>query len=174
MWTWPSLSIVKVLIKCLLFLRRDEHEDFKEEMRRLRKLRGKGKPKKGEGKRATKKKWAAYFFVFLEADSIGLYTPSLQRVVNPGRIPLVWSGLSCCFVRSFSVTGVSKWIPSFYCLMFDLLYLSYRRWNSMESQTASQILICDFYVLKQADDNTVSIWEPMTMSFLDSWINNKC
>ncbi|XP_031438253.1 28S ribosomal protein S33, mitochondrial isoform X1 [Clupea harengus] len=35
---------------------RDEHEDFKEEMRRLRKLRGKGKPKKGEGKRATKKK----------------------------------------------------------------------------------------------------------------------
>ncbi|CAN9508046.1 unnamed protein product [Ophioblennius macclurei] len=35
---------------------RDEHEDFKEEMRRLRKLRGKGTPKKGEGKRATKKK----------------------------------------------------------------------------------------------------------------------
>lgn len=43
------------LIKCLLLLR-DEHEDFKEEMRRLRKLRGKGKPKKGEGKRAAKKK----------------------------------------------------------------------------------------------------------------------
>ncbi|XP_056604740.1 28S ribosomal protein S33, mitochondrial isoform X1 [Triplophysa dalaica] len=35
---------------------RDEHQDFKEEMRRLRKLRGKGKPKKGEGKRAMKKK----------------------------------------------------------------------------------------------------------------------
>ncbi|XP_029969332.1 small ribosomal subunit protein mS33 [Salarias fasciatus] len=35
---------------------RDEHEDFKEEMRRLRKLRGKGTPKKGEGKRASKKK----------------------------------------------------------------------------------------------------------------------
>ncbi|KAK9975827.1 hypothetical protein ABG768_021060 [Culter alburnus] len=39
-----------------LGLFRDEHQDFKEEMRRLRKLRGKGKPKKGEGKRATKKK----------------------------------------------------------------------------------------------------------------------
>ncbi|NP_001002306.1 small ribosomal subunit protein mS33 [Danio rerio] len=35
---------------------RDEHQDFKEEMRRLRKLRGKGRPNKGEGKRATKKK----------------------------------------------------------------------------------------------------------------------
>lgn len=35
---------------------RDEHEDFKEEMLRLRKLRGKGKPKKGEGKRAVKRK----------------------------------------------------------------------------------------------------------------------
>jgi len=39
-----------------LFPSRDEHEDFKEEMRRLRKLRGKGTPKKGEGKRAGKKK----------------------------------------------------------------------------------------------------------------------
>lgn len=37
-------------------LYRDEHEDFKEEMLRLRKLRGKGKPKKGEGKRASKRK----------------------------------------------------------------------------------------------------------------------
>lgn len=36
-------------------LYRDEHQDFKEEMIRLRELRGKGKPKKGEGKRA--KKW---------------------------------------------------------------------------------------------------------------------
>lgn len=35
---------------------RDEHEDFKDEMRRLKKLRGKGTPMKGEGKRATKKK----------------------------------------------------------------------------------------------------------------------
>lgn len=48
--------MVKVRIKSLLFPLRDEHEDFKEEMRRLRKLRGKGKPKKGEGKRAGKKK----------------------------------------------------------------------------------------------------------------------
>lgn len=35
---------------------RDEHEDFKEEMQRLKKLRGKGPPKKGEGKRSGKKK----------------------------------------------------------------------------------------------------------------------
>ncbi|XP_066972212.1 small ribosomal subunit protein mS33 isoform X2 [Macrobrachium rosenbergii] len=33
---------------------RDEHQDFKEEMKRQRALRGKGKPKKGEGKRAKK------------------------------------------------------------------------------------------------------------------------
>ena len=33
---------------------RDEHEDFKEEMKRLRKLRGKAAPRKGEGKRAKK------------------------------------------------------------------------------------------------------------------------
>uniref|UniRef100_A0A5F9C961 Small ribosomal subunit protein mS33 n=1 Tax=Oryctolagus cuniculus TaxID=9986 RepID=A0A5F9C961_RABIT len=37
-------------------LYRDEHQDFKEEQVRLKKLRGKGKPRKGEGKRATKKK----------------------------------------------------------------------------------------------------------------------
>uniref|UniRef100_A0A1W7RFM5 Small ribosomal subunit protein mS33 n=1 Tax=Agkistrodon contortrix contortrix TaxID=8713 RepID=A0A1W7RFM5_AGKCO len=36
-------------------LYRDEHEDFKDEMKRLRRLRGKGPPKKGEGKRALKK-----------------------------------------------------------------------------------------------------------------------
>ncbi|XP_059478846.1 small ribosomal subunit protein mS33 isoform X1 [Neocloeon triangulifer] len=34
---------------------RDEHQDFKEEMVRLRILRGKVKPKKGEGKRSKKK-----------------------------------------------------------------------------------------------------------------------
>ncbi|XP_037954239.1 28S ribosomal protein S33, mitochondrial-like [Teleopsis dalmanni] len=34
---------------------RDEHQDFKEEMKRVRKLRGKAAPKKGEGKRAQKK-----------------------------------------------------------------------------------------------------------------------
>lgn len=34
-------------------LYRDEHQDFKEEMRRLRALRGKVPPKRGEGKRAT-------------------------------------------------------------------------------------------------------------------------
>ncbi|KAK8730605.1 hypothetical protein OTU49_007833 [Cherax quadricarinatus] len=35
-------------------LYRDEHQDFKEEIRRLRILRGKAKPKKGEGKRTNK------------------------------------------------------------------------------------------------------------------------
>ncbi|XP_046406589.1 28S ribosomal protein S33, mitochondrial [Ischnura elegans] len=34
---------------------RDEHQDFKEEMKRLRTLRGKGPTKKGEGKRASRK-----------------------------------------------------------------------------------------------------------------------
>jgi small subunit ribosomal protein S33 len=36
-------------------LYRDEHEDFKEEMTRLRALRGKVKPRRGEGKRAMLK-----------------------------------------------------------------------------------------------------------------------
>ncbi|XP_046563681.1 28S ribosomal protein S33, mitochondrial-like [Haliotis rubra] len=35
---------------------RDEHLDFQEEMTRLKALRGKVKPKKGEGKRAMKRK----------------------------------------------------------------------------------------------------------------------
>ncbi|KAL1770822.1 28S ribosomal protein S33, mitochondrial [Sigmodon hispidus] len=39
-----------------LGLYRDEHQDFKDEQRGLKKLRGKGKPRKGEGKRASKKK----------------------------------------------------------------------------------------------------------------------
>lgn len=39
-----------------LYPLRDEHQDFKDEQMRLKKLRGKGKPRKGEGKRATKKK----------------------------------------------------------------------------------------------------------------------
>nr|XP_027235956.1 28S ribosomal protein S33, mitochondrial-like isoform X1 [Penaeus vannamei] len=45
-------SLMSLLRKYGLY--RDEHQDFKEEMKRLRKLRGKGKPKKGEGKRAKK------------------------------------------------------------------------------------------------------------------------
>ncbi|XP_055772304.1 28S ribosomal protein S33, mitochondrial [Salvelinus fontinalis] len=55
---YPQHKIYYALTQKLRYmgLFRDEHEDFKEEMRRLRKLRGKGKPKKGEGKRATKKK----------------------------------------------------------------------------------------------------------------------
>lgn len=39
-----------------LGLFRNEHADFKEEMTRLRALRGKVRPKKGEGKQAAKKK----------------------------------------------------------------------------------------------------------------------
>lgn len=55
---YPQHKIYYAMTQRLRFmgLFRDEHEDFKEEMLRLRKLRGKGKPKKGEGKRATKKK----------------------------------------------------------------------------------------------------------------------
>ncbi|KAG7320411.1 hypothetical protein KOW79_016264 [Hemibagrus wyckioides] len=55
---YPQHKIYYSLTQKLRYmgLFRDEHQDFKEEMRRLRKLRGKGKPKKGEGKRAMKKK----------------------------------------------------------------------------------------------------------------------
>ncbi|TNN53925.1 28S ribosomal protein S33, mitochondrial [Liparis tanakae] len=55
---YPQHKIYYAMTQKLRYmgLFRDEHEDFKEEMRRLRKLRGKGKPKKGEGKRASKKK----------------------------------------------------------------------------------------------------------------------
>ncbi|CAH2276569.1 28S ribosomal S33, mitochondrial [Pelobates cultripes] len=55
---YPPHNTYVPLMRTLRFLGlyRDEHEDFKEEMRRLKKLRGKGKPKKGEGKRALKKK----------------------------------------------------------------------------------------------------------------------
>lgn len=35
---------------------RDEHEDFREEMQRLRELRGKIRPKIGEGKKALMRK----------------------------------------------------------------------------------------------------------------------
>ncbi|XP_043944422.1 28S ribosomal protein S33, mitochondrial [Protopterus annectens] len=56
-WYPPHPTYFALMRKLrFLGLYRDEHEDFKEEMRRLRKLRGKGRPKKGEGKRATKKK----------------------------------------------------------------------------------------------------------------------
>ncbi|XP_072026797.1 small ribosomal subunit protein mS33-like [Amphiura filiformis] len=53
----PHIQIAN-LIKKLRFLGlfRDEHADFKEEMDRMRKAKGKGKPKKGEGKRAQKRK----------------------------------------------------------------------------------------------------------------------
>ncbi|XP_067006135.1 small ribosomal subunit protein mS33 [Anabrus simplex] len=46
----------RLMMKLRYFgLFRDEHQDFKEEMKRLRALRGKVPPKKGEGKRSAKK-----------------------------------------------------------------------------------------------------------------------
>nr|CAH0113398.1 unnamed protein product [Daphnia galeata] len=53
---YPRHVEIHVLMKNLrnYGLFRDEHEDFKEEIKRLRELRGKGTPKKGEGKRAKK------------------------------------------------------------------------------------------------------------------------
>ncbi|KAJ6659957.1 hypothetical protein lerEdw1_018154, partial [Lerista edwardsae] len=55
---YPPHPTYSILMRKLRFygLYRDEHEDFKDEMKRLKKLRGKGPPKKGEGKRALKKK----------------------------------------------------------------------------------------------------------------------
>ncbi|KAL8194333.1 UNVERIFIED_CONTAM: 28S ribosomal protein S33, mitochondrial [Gekko kuhli] len=56
-WYPPNRTYVNLMRKlrfCGLY--RDEHEGFREEMKRLRKLRGKGPPKKGEGKRAMKRK----------------------------------------------------------------------------------------------------------------------
>ncbi|NXO63440.1 RT33 protein, partial [Phainopepla nitens] len=55
---YPPHNTYHALMKKLRYfgLYRDEHQDFKEEMKRLKKLRGKEKPKKGEGKRALKKK----------------------------------------------------------------------------------------------------------------------
>ncbi|XP_057646199.1 28S ribosomal protein S33, mitochondrial-like [Chionomys nivalis] len=55
---YPNHNTYFALLGTLRFLGlyRDEHPDFKDEQRRLKKLRGKVKPKKGAGKRATKKK----------------------------------------------------------------------------------------------------------------------
>uniref|UniRef100_A0A1A9VD31 Small ribosomal subunit protein mS33 n=1 Tax=Glossina austeni TaxID=7395 RepID=A0A1A9VD31_GLOAU len=53
---YPRHVETHILMKNLRLygLFRDEHEDFKEEMKRVRKLRGKAPPKKGEGKRSKK------------------------------------------------------------------------------------------------------------------------
>ncbi|XP_077195976.1 small ribosomal subunit protein mS33 [Paroedura picta] len=55
---YPPHNTYSGLMRKLRFygLYRDEHEDFRDEMKRLKKLRGKGPPKKGEGKRAMKRK----------------------------------------------------------------------------------------------------------------------
>uniref|UniRef100_A0A8C0WLU9 Small ribosomal subunit protein mS33 n=1 Tax=Castor canadensis TaxID=51338 RepID=A0A8C0WLU9_CASCN len=54
---YPNHNTYFALMGTLPFLGfyRDEHQDFKDEQRHLKKLHGKGKPKKGEGKRAAKK-----------------------------------------------------------------------------------------------------------------------
>ncbi|KAK7829267.1 hypothetical protein U0070_012738 [Myodes glareolus] len=54
---YPNHNTYFALMGTLRFLGlyRGEHQGFKDEQRRLKKLRGKVKPKKGEGKRATKK-----------------------------------------------------------------------------------------------------------------------
>merc|ERR1711862_995454 len=51
----PQLHGLMVKLRSL-GLYRDEHLDFKDEIKRLRALRGKTKPKKGEGKKAMKRK----------------------------------------------------------------------------------------------------------------------
>ncbi|KAH7968312.1 hypothetical protein MRX96_055812 [Rhipicephalus microplus] len=52
-WYPPHHQLTTLMFRLRMHgLYRDEHQDFKEEMRRLRRLRGKGRPKKGEGKRA--------------------------------------------------------------------------------------------------------------------------
>lgn len=54
---YPRHEETHYLLKHLRYygLWRDEHADWKEEMKRLRYLRGKRPPPKGQGKRATKK-----------------------------------------------------------------------------------------------------------------------
>ncbi|CAN8027729.1 hypothetical protein HPB47_022797 [Ixodes persulcatus] len=53
-WYPPHHQLTTLMFRLRMHgLYRDEHQDFKEEMRRLRRLRGKGRPKKGEGKRAA-------------------------------------------------------------------------------------------------------------------------
>ncbi|XP_077987418.1 small ribosomal subunit protein mS33-like [Glandiceps talaboti] len=55
---YPPHPQIHSLMKRLRYigLYRDEHADFKDEMKRVKKLKGKGKPQKGEGKRALKRK----------------------------------------------------------------------------------------------------------------------
>uniref|UniRef100_A0A8C9H0V0 Small ribosomal subunit protein mS33 n=1 Tax=Piliocolobus tephrosceles TaxID=591936 RepID=A0A8C9H0V0_9PRIM len=55
---YPNHHTYAELMQTLRFLGlyRDEHQDFMDEQKRLKKLRGKEKPKNGEGKRAAKRK----------------------------------------------------------------------------------------------------------------------
>ncbi|CAL8083651.1 unnamed protein product [Calicophoron daubneyi] len=51
---YPPLEEYRNILTQLRYLGlyRDEHADFRDEMRRLRELRGKGKRRRGEGRRA--------------------------------------------------------------------------------------------------------------------------
>lgn len=54
-WYPRHIETGKLVMKLREYgLFRDEHQDFKDEMKRLRYLRGKIPPKKGEGKRSKK------------------------------------------------------------------------------------------------------------------------
>ncbi|GAB5568843.1 28S ribosomal protein S33 [Prionailurus iriomotensis] len=55
---YPNHNTYFALMGTLRFLGlyRDEHQDFKEEQMRLKKLRGKGKPRKGEGRKEQQKR----------------------------------------------------------------------------------------------------------------------
>ncbi|XP_038073343.1 28S ribosomal protein S33, mitochondrial-like [Patiria miniata] len=55
---YPPHTEVYKMMRRLQFvgLYRDEHADFRAEMRRVARLKGKAPPKKGEGKRAMKRK----------------------------------------------------------------------------------------------------------------------
>lgn len=162
--------MVKVLIKCFLFLLRDEHEDFKEEMYRLRKLRGKGTPRKGEGKRALKKKWAVSFLlphVFTGLDIFFCFYGGRQQwtvcTITVGDLLILnkfhWSGHDCPVVWTFtvlawiipevsithgtssSISVILEWIPSFTVEHVWTLAFAGGE-NSMENDIANQMLIC--------------------------------
>ncbi|XP_071511958.1 small ribosomal subunit protein mS33-like [Diadema setosum] len=55
---YPPHTETYKLMKYLRFLGlyRDEHADFRDEMKRVQRMKGKAPPKKGEGKRAMKRK----------------------------------------------------------------------------------------------------------------------
>lgn len=128
--------------KGFLSLLRDEHEDFKEEMLRLRKLRGKGKPKKGEGKRATKKKWAATV----------LHRTSQIWLVGSGLSPLLWRSSESTYhdekkAVATSIQDLSVAV-TVYCtyLIYSISHLRSHSWCSMTC--FKEIAVCHLLKIK--------------------------